>query len=257
MSDPTSPQQEFTKTLVTSPVSPAAKPVTVASQYPPLTAYTVGTMPAVHAESTSVGHAVFGHSKTSDGVHGESSGVNMSAVAGLHTAGGNGIYGKSSGNAGFFDGNVVVNGQVTVAQDIVFTGGDCAEQFDTMGGAAIEPGTLVVIDACGALKESGSPYDKKVVGVVAGAGHYRPAMVLDNQPSDATRVVVSLMGKAFCKVDASYGAISVGDLLTSSPEPGHAMLADSQERSFGTVVGKALRPWPAGKGMIPILLALQ
>lgn len=233
------------------------QPINVASQHPPISAYTEGAMPAVNGESSSTGAAIYGRGKVSDGVHGESYGTNMSGVAGIHNSGGTGVYGKSTNNAGFFDGNVVVNGQVTVSQDIVFTGGDCAEQFDSMGGAVIEPGTLLILDPSGALKESEGAYDKKVVGVVAGAGHYRPAMVLDNAPSEKTRVVVSLMGKAFCKVDASYGAISVGDLLTSSPEPGHAMLADSPERSFGTVVGKALSPWPSGKGMIPILLALQ
>jgi hypothetical protein len=238
---------------------------TVISQFPPIQAWTEGTMPAVHGESISAGAAVFGRSKSSDGVHGESSAIGSSGVTGINdSAGGHGIYGKSSnGEAGWFDGHVTLNGDaeikgtLKVDKDITFAGGDCAEQFDSMGGVAIEPGTLLVIDASGALKESGSAYDKKVIGVVAGAGHYRPALVLDKGPSDSPRVVVSLMGKAFCKVDASYGAISVGDLLTSSPEPGHAMVAESRERSFGTVVGKALSAWPSGKGMIPILLALH
>lgn len=202
---------------------PGIKPVSVASQHPPIQAWTEGTMPAVNGESTTSGAAVFGRSKASDGVHGESSAIGSSGVAGINdSAGGHGIYGKSSGGqAGWFDGHVTMNGDAAITgspqvdKDITFTGGD------------------------------------------AGAGHYRPALVLDKGPSDSSRVVVSLMGKAFYKVDASYGAISVGDLLTSSPEPGHAMVAESRERSFGTVVGKALGAWPAGKGMIPIILALQ
>jgi hypothetical protein len=192
--------EEVAKTVAGTQVN---KPVSVASQHPPISAYTEGTMPAVNAGSTSSGAAVYGRSQVSDGVHGESYGTNMSAVAGIHNSGGNGVYGKSIGNAGFFDGNVIVNGQVTVSQDIVFTGGDCAEQFDSMGGAIIEPGTLLIIDPCGALKESEGAYDKKVVGVVAGAGHYRPAMVLDNVPSETTRVVVSLMGRGIHQLSNS------------------------------------------------------
>jgi hypothetical protein len=68
---------------------------------------------------------------------------------------------------------------------------------------------------------------------------------------------VSLMGKVYCKVDAQYAPIEVGDLLTTSPTPGHAMKAADPLKAFGTIVGKALRPLAAGKGLIPILVALQ
>jgi hypothetical protein len=65
------------------------------------------------------------------------------------------------------------------------------------------------------------------------------------------------MGKVYCWVDAVSGAIQVGDLLTTSPTPGHAMKAIDRERAFGAVIGKALRPWVEGRGLIPVLLALQ
>jgi hypothetical protein len=68
---------------------------------------------------------------------------------------------------------------------------------------------------------------------------------------------IALMGKVYCKVDASYGAIEVGDLLTTSPTPGHAMKADDPMKAFGSVIGKALRPLAIGEGLIPILIALQ
>jgi hypothetical protein len=57
-------------------------------------------------------------------------------------------------------------------------------------------------------------------------------------------------------VDGGYGAIEVGDLLTTSPTPGHAMKATDPSRAFGAVLGKALKPWAAGRGLIPILVAL-
>jgi hypothetical protein len=66
-----------------------------------------------------------------------------------------------------------------------------------------------------------------------------------------------LLGKVFCKVDAGHGAIEIGDLLTTSPTPGHAMKAENPLKAFGTVIGKALRPLAEGQGLIPILIALQ
>jgi hypothetical protein len=48
-----------------------------------------------------------------------------------------------------------------------------------------------------------------------------------------------------------------GDLLTASPTAGHAMKAADPAQSFGTVIGKALRAIPCGRGLIPILVTLQ
>ena len=38
---------------------------------------------------------------------------------------------------------------------------------------------------------------------------------------------------------------------------GYAMKADDPFKAFGAVIGKALRSLEAGRGMIPILIALQ
>jgi hypothetical protein len=65
------------------------------------------------------------------------------------------------------------------------------------------------------------------------------------------------MGKVFCQVDAGYGPVAAGDLLTTSPTPGHAMKARDRERAFGSVLGKALRPLSTGRGLVPILVTLQ
>jgi len=117
-------------------------------------------------------------------------------------------------------------------------------------------GTVLVIGADGALYESETEYDTRAAGVVAGAGCYRPGIILDKQRTSAGRLSVSLVGKVFCKVDGAHGAIEVGDLLTTSPTPGHAMKAIDPRRAFGAVIGKALKSWGDGKGMIPILVAL-
>jgi hypothetical protein len=80
---------------------------------------------------------------------------------------------------------------------------------------------------------------------------------LDNQGSQPNRKPIALVGKVYCKVDAQYGAVETGDLLTTSPTPGHAMKATDQLKAFGAVIGKALRPLKEGHALIPILIALQ
>jgi hypothetical protein len=68
---------------------------------------------------------------------------------------------------------------------------------------------------------------------------------------------VALIGKVTCKVDARYGSVEIGDLLTTSPTPGHAMKAVDYASAFGAVIGKALRPLSEGCDLVPILVALQ
>lgn len=81
--------------------------------------------------------------------------------------------------------------------------------------------------------------------------------MLDRVQSGGNRQPIALLGKAFCKVDAQYGAIEVVDLLTTSPTRGHAMKAADQNKASGAVIGKPLRPLKEGRGLIPILIALQ
>ena len=151
-----------------------------------------------------------------------------------------------------------VVGDVKVAGDIqlISKASDCAEDFDIADAQVFEPGTVMVLGKDGALHQSQNAYDKRVVGVVSGAGEYRPGLILDKQPR-SDRQPVGLLGKAYCKVDADQGAIEIGDLLTTSATPGHAMKADDPLRAFGSVIGKALQPLAKGRGLISILIALQ
>lgn len=148
-------------------------------------------------------------------------------------------------------------GNISLSGDIFLTGADCAEDFAMSALCTVEPGTVVVIDDEETLKPSSQPYDCKVAGVIAGAGTYRPAIVLNRDPLALDYKPLSLMGRAYCKVDAAYSAIEVGDLLTTSATPGYAMKASDPRRAFGAVIGKALRPLREGRGMIPILIAMQ
>ncbi len=146
-------------------------------------------------------------------------------------------------------GNISLNG------DIFLNGADCAEDFAMTGTA--DAGTVVVIRDEEILAPSDEAYDKKVAGVIAGAGSYRPAIILNRGHAAQEHRPVSLIGRAYCKVDADYSAIEAGDLLTTSATPGHAMKASDPQRAFGAVIGKALRPLREGRGVIPILIAMQ
>jgi hypothetical protein len=148
-------------------------------------------------------------------------------------------------------------GDVTVSGDVILAGADCAEEFQVVGEQLPDPGTVMVIDKAGALRESRDAYDRKVAGVVSGAGGYKHGLILDKQSSDEPRVAMALMGKVYCKADAQYSAIQLGDLLTTSPTPGHAMKATDPLRTVGSVMGKALQDLESGRGLIPILVTLQ
>jgi hypothetical protein len=157
-----------------------------------------------------------------------------------------------------FKKNVNVDGNVVTAGDIQLTNAaDCAEDFDVCDIEQAQPGTVMVLAEDGKLRQSETAYDKRVAGVISGAGDYKPGIVLDKQHSQIGRKPIALIGKVFCKVDAQFGAIEVGDLLTTAPTPGHAMRATDPFKSFGTVLGKALRPLAQGQGLIPMLIALQ
>lgn len=177
-------------------------------------------------------------------------------VAGI-SDNGTGIFGKGAQFAGVFQGNVDVSGNISCAQDIILKNADCAEDFEMSGAAPIEPGTVMVIDQEGALQPSQQAYDKRVAGVISGAGDFRPGIVLDRQQSQGNRMPIALLGKVYCKVDAQFSSVEVGDLLTTSPTPGHGMKVIDPLKAFGAVIGKALHPLQSGQGLIPILVALQ
>ena len=183
-------------------------------------------------------------------------------VSANNDAGGFGLWAKAT-TAGYFEGDVQMNGDATVTgtlnvgQDVILEGADCAEEFDLQDALDLDPGTVVVLDQGGALAPGSQSYDRKVAGVISGAGEFRPGMILDRRNAGGKRAPVALMGKVYCKVDAGYGPVEVGDLLTTSPTSGHAMKASDPIRAFGAVIGKALLPLRSGRALVPILVALQ
>ena len=148
-------------------------------------------------------------------------------------------------------------GDVEVTGDIRQVNADCAEEFDISCSEAVDPGTVMVLGQENALQPSQEAYDRRVAGVISGAGDLKPGIVLGKQQSNEKRLPIALVGRAYCKVDARYSPIVVGDLLTTSLTPGHAMKADDPSKAFGAVIGKALRPLREGRGLMPILISLQ
>jgi hypothetical protein len=97
-----------------------------------------------------------------------------------------------------------------------------------------------------------------VIGIVS----ENPGIVMDDELKDG--VVVALLGKVPCKVDAGYGEIKPGDLLVASSTKGHAMKIKpiGEINGYpiypqGCMVGKALEPQKEGKGKIMVLVTLM
>jgi hypothetical protein len=201
---------------------------------------------------------VFGHSVDNAGVVGES--TNFDAVFGnSHSSTHAGIFGTNDagGFAGVFDGRVSISGDCLVRGDVKLTGGDLAEDFGGTDLDNVEAGTVMVLEGIDRVRVSDAEYDRRVAGVITGAGLYRPGVILDHKEDIGNRHPLALVGKVFCKVDAFEVPISIGDLLTTSSTPGHAMKAVDPVRAFGAVIGKAMGSCAGGTGLIPILVALH
>jgi hypothetical protein len=138
--------------------------------------------------------------------------------------------------------------------DIRLSGADVAEEFQ--GAGDIEPGSLVVALGPDEVATTTRERDRRVIGVASGAGSLRPGIRLGARPG-RSRIPVTVMGRAYCKVDATFGAVGVGDLLTSSAHAGHAMRAEDGETAVGAIVGKSLAVLDRGTGLLPVLLALR
>lgn len=207
-----------------------------------------------------MGHAVGGGSGTfgqstgpgaGPGVHGISEGTDPNKAC-------FGVFGehKGDGFAGVFHGHVAVTRDLRVDGDVQLAGADLAEQFGVVGEVAAEPGSVVVLAGDDSVRVSDEPYDRRVAGVVSGAGRYRPGLVLDRQ-AGVDRRPLALTGKVWCKIDADCASVELGDMLTTSPTPGHAMRAADPARAFGAVIGKALGSLRSGRALVPVLVALQ
>jgi hypothetical protein len=142
----------------------------------------------------------------------------------------------------------------------ILGGADLSERFDVTEEAAIEPGTVVSIDPAheGRLTLSREPYDRRVAGIISGAGGVQPGLLLGQKGSVADgEHPVALSGRVYCRVTAANGPIRPGDLLTTSAVPGHAMRVEDHARAQGAILGKAMGSLEHGEGLVLVLVGLQ
>jgi hypothetical protein len=154
------------------------------------------------------------------------------------------------------------DGRITT-QVLQITGGaDLSENFDikTMHDE-LKAGMIVSIDPekPGQLVMSRNSYDKTVAGIISGAGGVKTGMLMGQKGTEADgKHPVALTGRVYCYVDADAGgAIEPGDLLTTSPTPGHGMKVTDHTKATGAIIGKAMGKLASGKGLVLVLVSLQ
>ena len=154
----------------------------------------------------------------------------------------------------------VENSGKVVCSVLQLTGGsDVSEKFVIKADVDVKPGMVVCIDPDhpGQLTVSTKEYDRKVAGIISGAGGIKPGMIMDQQEEGDNLYPVALSGRVYCWADASYGAIEPGDLLTTSNTPGHAMKVTDYDRAKGAIIGKAMSSLKHGRGLVLVLVTLQ
>jgi hypothetical protein len=152
-----------------------------------------------------------------------------------------------------------VNGRTTTKELQIMGGADLAEPFEISDAEEIPAGAVVVIDeqTPGQLKLSRRAYDKRVAGVVSGAGGIKSGLVLSQKGTLDQGVNVALSGRVYALANCLNGPIRPGDMLTTSDTPGYVMKATDPERSYGAVIGKAMSSLQSGEGLILVLVTLQ
>lgn len=146
------------------------------------------------------------------------------------------------------------------ANVIEVTGADLAERFPVSDNLVAPPGTVLEIDPDnpGSLRIASGAYSTLVAGVVSGANGLPAGTIMGNLPGHEEAPPVALSGRVWVRCDASAGAIRPGDLLTTSPTPGHAMRMADPARGVGAVIGKAMSALDQGEtGMVLVLVGLQ
>ncbi len=226
-----------------------------------------GTVPgfsAVLGANKASGPGVLGRSQQGAGIMGEAGfsggGPVSDAVKALAANTGMGVMGYSTIGPGVFawstiadslvvSGNARITGDVLVGGEVI-SNADVAEGYVAVG--PVEAGDVVVLDPAARLgvRRADHPYDTAVAGIVS----TDPAMVISQVVGG---VPLALAGRVPVKVDASYGPIRVGDLLTTSPTPGYAMRCADRLQCVGAIVGKSLESLESDKGTILVLVTLQ
>jgi hypothetical protein len=158
------------------------------------------------------------------------------------------------------EGGAYFTGSISTTILQIRGGADLAEPFD-VNGEDIQPGMVVSIDTAnpGRLLPCTEPFDRKVAGIISGAGGVATGLSMGHEGTIADgKHLVALTGRVYCLVDASTAAIEPGDMLTTSSLRGHAMRASDLDGSRGAVIGKAMTNLAKGeRGLVLVLVNLQ
>ena len=154
-------------------------------------------------------------------------------------------------------GNLKITGNINADGTINAKYQDVAEWVESS--QQLTAGMVVVLDPTKSNQVVASTlsYDSRVAGVISP----QPGIALGEQREG--RVLVAATGRVKVKVDATNGAIQIGDLLVTSDKAGVAMKSTPVEFAGvrmhrpGTLIGKALEPLAQGTGEILVLLSLQ
>ena len=150
-----------------------------------------------------------------------------------------------------------VVGDITVTGNVNAKYQDVAEWVPST--QKLAAGTVVVLDTArdNHVVASAKSYDTRVAGVISA----QPGITLGE--AGEGKALVATTGRVKVRVDATRGAIHVGDLLVTSDTPGVAMLSQPLDLGGvpihrpGTLIGKALESLDKGEGVILVLLSLQ
>jgi hypothetical protein len=163
----------------------------------------------------------------------------------------------------FLNGNLMVNGFFSSENYPIGMPPGNGDNMEMIAGEDIEPGTVLVLDPdSDALRPCYESAQTSVIGVRSpyegpddnGKQHvitYGSNMILPPEEGESETVEVPIK----IKVDASYGPIKRGDLLTTSATVGYAMHASDPK--LGTIVGKALESLASGRGEIKVMVTLN
>ena len=126
---------------------------------------------------------------------------------------------------------------------------DYAEVFELAARQGVVPGSVIaVVGSGGRIALSAAPYERRVVGVISGAGGLRPGSVIGSREDGSDDLPVAVSGQVVVRVCLEGGPIEPGDLLVASSRPGVAMRAADPSRAAGAVVGKALEAFGSSQG---------
>ena len=246
-----------------------------------------GSASATSTEQYAISYGVFGSaSATSTEQYAISYGVFGSAYASQERAQTYGVFASAySSQAGsqVYGVYATANNGVPlyVAGKAIITGGvssgHITDRFINRSGQRLRTGDVVKLKGTPIARFSGEnnriplpevilcdqENDSKVIGIVDSEAIPGPEVpdtrIGADDPTfieDGGDLYVVILGTyAHCKVDATEAPIEVGDLLTSSKNPGHAKKATDPK--LGTIIGKALEPLEKGTGYIAVFVNIQ